>query len=594
VIAGELGHHPALGRPVLGPFYYPWMWIIWSFHHYPGYGALFTRAYLSAAVVLVGAFGVYALMLTLTRRSQGHAHLHGSAHFASPEEIRRTGLLPRRGEPGRGVYVGGWRDRRRAVHYLRHDGPEHVLAVAPTRSGKGVGLVIPTLLSWPHSAVVLDIKGENWALSAGWRKTHAGNRVLKFDPTASDGSSVRFNPLEEVRLSPDEEVADAQNIATMIVDPDGKGLNDHWQRTAHALLVGALLHVLYLARARGTVATLREVVDLLSDPARPIEAVLEEMRTAPHREGQPHPVVAAAARDMLNRADRERSGVLSTAVGYLTLYRDPLVARNTERSEFRIRDLMHHETPVSLYLVLRPSDKDRLRPLIRLVITQIVRRLTERLEFRDGENVAHYRHRLLLMLDEFPSLGRLDVFQESLAYFGGYGLKAYLVVQDLAQLHGAYGREESILSNCHLRVAYAPNKVETAEWLSKMTGTATVIKRQVSVSGKRLGTVLGQASESYQEVQRPLLTPDECMRLPGPRKDAEGRILDPGDMLIFAAGHAPIYGTQILYFRDPVFSARARLPAPRHSDRLRIPPFDTSGEASGDSVPPDALSLLFG
>jgi type IV secretion system protein VirD4 len=127
-----------------------------------------------------------------------------------------------------------------------------------------------------------------------------------------------------------------------------------------------------------------------------------------------------------------------------------------------------------------------------------------------------------------------------------------------------------------------------------MTGTATVIKRQVSVSGKRLGTVLGQASESYQEVQRPLLTPDECMRLPGPGKDAEGRILDPGDMLIFAAGHAPIYGTQILYFRDPVFSVRARLPAPRGSDRLRTPPFDTSGEASGDTVVPDALSLLFG
>jgi type IV secretion system protein VirD4 len=315
--------------------------------------------------------------------------------------------------------------------------------VAPTRSGKGVGLVIPTLLSWPHSAVVLDIKGENWALSAGWRKTHAGNRVLKFDPTASDGSSVRFNPLEEVRIGADEEVADAQNIATMIVDPDGKGLTDHWQRTAHALLVGAILHVLYQARARGTVATLREVVDLLSDPARPIEAVLEEMRTSPHREGKPHPAVAAAARDMLNRADRERSGVLSTAVGHLTLYRDPVVARNTERSEFRIRDLMHHEEPVSLYLVLRPSDKDRLRPLIRLVMTQIVRGLTERLEFRDGEAIAHYRHRLLLMLDEFPSLGRLDVFQESLAYFGGYGLKAYLVVQDLAQLHGAYGREES-------------------------------------------------------------------------------------------------------------------------------------------------------
>jgi type IV secretion system protein VirD4 len=140
VIASQLGHHPALGRPVLGPFYYPWMWAVWSFQYYHDEGSLFTRAYLTAALVTVGAFGLYALMLALTRRSQGHAHLHGSAHFASSEEIRRTGLLPRRGEPGRGVYVGGWKDRRRAVHYLRHDGPEHVIAVASTRSGKG-GLV---------------------------------------------------------------------------------------------------------------------------------------------------------------------------------------------------------------------------------------------------------------------------------------------------------------------------------------------------------------------------------------------------------------------------------------------------------------------
>jgi type IV secretion system protein VirD4 len=163
--------------------------------------------------------------------------------------------------------------------------------VAPTRSGKGVGLVIPTLLSWSHSAVVLDIKGENWALSAGWRKTHAGNRVLKFDPTASDGSSVRFNPLEEVRLGPDEEVADAQNIATMIVDPDGKGLNDHWQRTAHALLVGAILHALYLARARGSVATLREV-DLLTGPAHRGRAGGDAHRASGDN---PPPVAAAAA-----------------------------------------------------------------------------------------------------------------------------------------------------------------------------------------------------------------------------------------------------------------------------------------------------------
>lgn len=574
----------ALGAPLFSVFnlriYQPAKWVAWAWKYRHLQETQVQTAFFQAYLVVI--FGSFASILAAAylsyRQSDdeeaGFENIHGSAHWATPKEVEATGLL----NNGEGVYVGGFEHPKSGkMHYLRHNGPEHVISFAPTRSGKGVSLVLPTLLSWPHSALVYDIKGENWALTAGWRRKEAGNHVLKFEPTATDGSSVAFNPLEEIRLGTEREVSDVQNLVTMVVDPDGRGLNDHWAKTGHALLVGAVLHVLYAERDK----TLSGVAQFLSEPSRSIEETLYYMIGTEHDEdgkrhwrdtaGNPtgcHPVVAACARDMLNKSENERSGVLSTAMSFLTLYRDPTVAFNTRRSEFRISDLMRSDRPVSLYLVVPPSDKDRLKPLIRLIVNQVVRGLTEKMDFSGGRSVAGYRHRLLLMIDEFPSLGRLDVFQESLAFIAGYGLKAYLIIQDLAQLWAAYGKDEAIFSNCHVRNAFAPNKIETAEFLAKMTGTTTVVKPNISFSGQRLTPMLSNVSTSLQEVQRPLLTPDEVMRLPSPKKDASGNILEAGDMLIFVAGHPPIYGKQILYFVDPVFSSRAKIPAPPSSDRL--------------------------
>jgi len=260
---------------------------------------------------------------------------------------------------------------------------------------------------------------------------------------------------------------------------------------------------------------------------------------------------------------------VSTALSFLNLYRDPVVAGHTSRSDFRIQDLMHHEHPVSLYLVVRPADAARLRPSIRLLLTQIVRRLTETMRFEEGRSVADYRHRLLLLLDEFAALKRLAIIEEALAFMTGYGLKAYLIVQDLQQIHSAYGRDEGLVGNYHLRIAYAPNKLETAELLSRMAGQTTVVRQQVTISGLRAGSGRpGQRSKSMQEVQRPLVIADEVMRLPAARKDAHGQILEPGHLLVFVAGQAPIHGRQILYFRDPAFQQRAQVGAPATSDRL--------------------------
>lgn len=496
------------------------------------------------------------------RRFKPFENLHGSARFASYEQIVEMSLLNHDG-----VYVGGYyKDGN--VHYLQHNGPEHILTFAPTRSGKGVGLVLPTLLSWMHSLVCLDIKGENWALTAGWRQKHAGNRCLRFDPAALMGS-VKFNPLAEIRHGSDYEVSDAQNIAAMIVDPDGKGLNDHWAKTGFALLVGTILHCLYVEKEKGRVATILDVANCLADPSATIQDTLNTMLSYSHLENdETHPVVASCAREMLNKAENELSGVVSTTMSFLSLYRDPIVARNTSVSEFRISDLMNNDKPVSLYIVVRPRDSKRLKPLIRLLINQIISTLADGLEFENGEPKPSYRHRLLLLLDEFPSLGRLEIFEEALAYLAGYGLKAFLICQDTAQLQKAYGEDESISSNCHIRIAYAPNKQKTARQLSDMLGTTTITKKSLTMSRGKGILAFPQYSEKWDEVQRPLMTPDECSRLPGPKKDKEGKITLAGDMLVFAAGFPPIYGKQILFFKDPVFHARSKVPPPKQSDRI--------------------------
>ncbi|WP_334621866.1 type IV secretory system conjugative DNA transfer family protein, partial [Escherichia coli] len=249
---------------------------------------------------------------------------------------------------------------------------------------------------------------------------------------------------------------------------------------------------------------------------------------------------------------------------------DPIVGENTSRNDFKIADLMDHDRPVSLYLISTPKTSKRLVPLTRLLLTMIVLTMADEMEFDDGRAKTAHKHRLLLMLDEFPTLGKIEVFEEALAYIAGYGMKAYLITQDVQQLYKAYSNYESIISNCHVRIAYAPNKVETAEWMSKMTGTTTVVKEQVTTSGKRFGAVLDNVSRSYQEVQRPLMTPDEIMRLPGPTKDASGeKITAPGEMLVFVAGQPVIRGRQILYFFDPVFSKRSKL-KPVPTDVVRV------------------------
>jgi type IV secretion system protein VirD4 len=580
--AHDFKYQSALGAHT-HQIYAPWGILQWAGKWYQDYPDAFMRAG-SVGIVTAGV-GLLCLVvakMVMANSSKVNPYLHGSARWANIKDIRAAGLIPRTlgffkavtaKEPAlsSGVYVGAWIDHKGKQHYLRHNGPEHVLCYAPTRSGKGVGLVVPTLLSWAHSAVITDLKGELWALTAGWRQQHAKNKVLRFEPATASGS-VCWNPLDEIRLGTEHEVGDVQNLATLIVDPAGKGLESHWQKTSQALLVGVILHALYKAKDDGTTASLPSVDAMLSDPNRDVAELWMEMTTYAHVDGANYGVVGSAARDMMDRPNEEAGSVLSTAKSYLALYRDPVVARNVSQSEFKIRDLMQGDSAVSLYIVTQPNDKARLRPLVRVMVNMIVRLLADKMDFAHGRPVAHYQHRLLMMLDEFPSLGRLEIMQESLAFVAGYGIKCYLICQDLNQLKSretGYGQDESITSNCHVQNAYPPNRVETAEHLSKLTGQTTVAKAQITTSGRRTSALLGQVSRTIQEVQRPLLTPDECLRMPGPVKTDTGDIAEAGDMVVYVAGYPAIYGKQPLYFKDPIFQARAAIPAPKRSDTLR-------------------------
>ena len=556
-------NQPALGAH-LGYLYPPWDILFWAAYWYERYPQDLIRAgSMGAFCTALGFLGIALKKVMTANTSRANQYLHGSARWASKKEIKQAGLF------GGGVYVGGWMDKQGKFYYLRHDGPEHVLTYAPTRSGKGVGLVIPTLLSWPASCVITDLKGELWALTSGWRKNHAGNKVLLFEPASSE-RGISWNPLDEIRLNSDHEVGDVQNLANLIVDPDGRGLETHWQKTSFALLVGIILHALYKAEHTGETATLSSIDAMLADSNRECRELWAEMLAYEHKNGKNHPTVSRAARDQLDRPEEEAGSVLSTAKSYLVLYRDPIVAASTSKSEFRIRDLMHHNDPISLYIVTQPNDKARLRPLVRILVNIIIRLSADKVEFKDGLPVATYKHRLLVMLDEFASLGRLEILQESLAFVASYGIKCYLICQDINQLKSretGYGHDEAITSNCHIQNAFPPNRIETAEHLSRLTGQTTVIKEQITTSGRRTAAVMGHVSRTMVEVQRALLTPDECLRMPGPQKNSRGEIEEAGDMVISVAGFPTIYGRQPLYFKDPVFKARAAIPAPTESDK---------------------------
>lgn len=570
---------PLFDLPRVGRLYAPWSWVQWWIRFHAA-SALAPLWMLCAEEVLYPTALIAAVVcaaIAIARQGwlPNQSDLHGSARWAVAADVLAAGLVERQSLLSRrvrrriehlgllrpirkraGVYLATWR-RWPRPWYLRDCRNTHVLVFAPSQTGKGSGIVIPTLLNWPHSVLVHDVKIENWNLTAAARK-RMGQVCLKFEPASAEPGLARFNPLAEVRLRTPYEIGDVQNIVKLLIDPQGFGQPDHWEQAGSEAFEAFILHTLY----EGREPTLAGVADLLFDPERTVNETMENLMRAEHdptgamgwkdRRGNPtrtHRFIAGGMRGLLDIAEKERSSIISEVKGFLGIYRDPVVAANTAVSDFRIDDLVNYRRPVSLYIAVSVADQERIKPLFRLMLTQILNRLTQHLAFVDGRAVPAGKRPLLLMMDEFATLGRLDKFANALSLIAGYGIKACLITQDMKQIYKAYGHDETITSGCDTRVAYRPNSFETAQLLSNVIGHTTVRHEHRTVSGSR-------ATVSQPEVGRPLLAPDEAMRL------------GDNDALIFTRGLPPIRATKLRHFRETLLRALVKLRAPVASDRI--------------------------
>ena len=529
--AASLGYQARLGAGLFRVghlvVYSSWAFFQWMYWYSSYAPAVFTRGFAGIVIGELLGVGVVLGYAVIRARKRRIATTHGSARWGTEEEAAQAGLLAEEG-----IVIGRMADGR----LLRENSKEHVACIAPTRSGKGVGQVIPTLLSWPGSVLVHDMKGENWQITSAWRSTFSN--VLYFSPT-DPHASAHFNPLFEVR-SDENQIRDVQNIADQLVDPNGKGKETHWDRTADQFFLGCILHVLHAEADK----SLYGVARFLSDPTRDFEETLNYMKAHPHDEGIAHERIAAAAQAMLNKSEEERSGVLSTTLSLLGLYSDPIVARNTADSDFHIMDLMQAEHPVSLYIIVPDSDRLRLKPLTRLLMTMITKRLVEKL------NPTENKHRLLMLIDEFPRLGKLPLFADALSFLAGYNIKVMLVMQSKSQLDSpdSFGSGNTVIESCKIRTVFTPQDPATAQWISDALGPKTEVHQQMTFTGHRLAFWLGHIMVSDQESARPLLDPAEICKLP-----AE-------DCIVLVAGFPPFRVKRLQYYREADFAGRAELP----------------------------------
>lgn len=579
--AAELNYDPALAQEgvIVSTeeiiIYNPFAYIKWRSLYRSYYPAVFGEGMKTICYILMTA--IIATFLVRSLLFQGNKDSFGSARFATLKEIKKMNLFA-----SKGVFLGAYGRK-----FLRDFTFTHVLLISPTRGGKSVNNIIPTALTWPHSAVFTDIKGELWNLTAGCRKYLLGNKVIKFEPTSLN--SAHFNFLSEIRIRTEFEILDVQNILTIMGGQKMKDPAvdfDHWLSSAQSLLTGVIIHVLYT----NPKASINDVIDfmfgeayfLIDDNEKEhmsddeiksrlganMKDRLEFARSYLHdpektwfrsfyeKDTATHPTVTRVANDMISRNEKEFSSIVSTASTLLRTYYDPLLARNLSSSDFTIDDLVNHDKPVSLYLITPPSDIDRLSPIFNLIVELFFKKLTEthRLKYENFQPVSNFKHRLLLMLDEFAELGRLKIMQNALSFCAVYGIKCFVVCQDPNQLNRLYSADNSIVANCQIQIYHTPNDHKTAKLMSEDMGNKTIDVVSRSYSNNIINAV-GPQSHNVSGTRRKLMEPDEIRAMP---EDKE---------LIFIRGQRPIYADKFKYYEIADFQKRLRWP-PKESDSL--------------------------
>jgi type IV secretion system protein VirD4 len=584
--AGHLFAYPPPFGPGWGQVaglrvYAPWSFVAW----YGRWAGSYPQAFDQAALAGLAAFVLpMALIAALTRRFVARPPPFGSAAWGRLAEARAAGLV--HGETLAGRVLGRLKGR-----LLTFTGVEHCIIVGASRSGKGAGHVVPTILSWPESLFVYDRKGELWHISADHRRRFS--HTFYFAPT--DPATARWNPLFEVRKGP-MEIADIQNIVGILVDPIGlkQGNLDFFDQSAANFFTGVILHALYTAP--DDLKNLTYVRRLLID----IEPTLDAMLETRHRfrpdagapdglardaDGEPiaevHPEVWLGATAFRSMEPRVRSSVLATAQKSLALWADPLVANATSWSDFCIGDLVCAEAPVSFYLITPQAHADRLAFLVRVMLRQSLNSLMETID-ADSRG-RKKRHRLLKMLDEFPKLGALPFLENALGEMAGYGVSAHLICQSFNDVFKHYGVHTSIFDNCHVTAAFATSEPGSIERIVKRAGRS--LEMRESFSDPRLMFGKGQRSRNQAEVERYILAEQDVRALPG------------GKQFLFVNNAKPFLADKIRYFDEPLFSAHTRdffhgerarfVQTPETLDTPGPPPIDWLGvTAAAPYAPP--------
>ena len=463
-------------------------------------------------VILVGLRALFQPLIMRYGGPEGDA-THGSARFATDAETR-----PLAGDAG--LLIG--RDSR-SGRLLRYSGPSHLLTIAPTRTGKGVGTIIPNLLDYPGSVICIDPKGENARITARHRAKFGPVHVL--DPFGVTGlPGAAFNPLDRIDPAGLDLADDCMTLADALVydAPDEAG-EAHWNEEAKALIAGIILSIVTSeAPATRNLATLR---DRLTLAPQAFTAQLEAMQA----QGG---LAARAANRHLGKSDREAAGVLSAAQRHTHFLDSPRMTAVLGRSDFSFADVK--AKPTSIYLVLPP---DRLATYARWLRLMLAQGLTDL-----ARAPASTAKPVLFLLDEFAALGRLEPVERAMGLMAGYGIQLWPILQDVHQLRALYERRAgTFLSNAGVLQIFGVNDHDSAKLVSDLLGQETVVFETMS---RALDSEQSGISFGSQHVARPLLTPDEVRTL---REDYQ---------LLFLAGQRPIVATKLKYYADREFAGR--------------------------------------
>lgn len=459
--------------------------------------------------------GLFLAAITIWWLARRKPPLHGAARFARESEIRRAGF-----RAANGIVLG-----KKGGKFLTFGGSEHCIVEAPTRSGKGVGIVIPNLLSWQESVVVLDVKRENWDATAGFRAQY-GQAVYLFNPTDPEGRTARYNPLGYIdRTDPDQVVIELQQIATMLFVAPERG-EPFWTDSARTAFVGVGAYLAVSDRP----FTIGAIYRLMTtgDTRGFFKRVLEDRRDLSQG-------CRNALADFTSGAENTFAGIVQTVTSKLSLWLNPRVDAATETSDFDLREL--RSTPMSLYLGVSPDELDRVAPLYNLLFQQLIN-----LNVRDlpGKGTPL---QVLVILDEFARIGRAQTIASAFSYVAGYGIRLLPVIQSRSQLRAVYGEHvaNEIVANCGVEVAFTPKELRVANELSERIGYVgqESVTKSLTIHG-----ILANRSKSMSDQRRALLLPQELMQFPDT------------DLLLLRGGIPPIHGDKVRYYADGLFKGR--------------------------------------